>query len=348
MAKQRPRLQRATIKDVARVANVSVSTVSNVLNGRTDAMTPETLHRVREAIKKLDYRPSSAARALVTKRMATIGLVLAEIETPLFLQALHRIEPVARSAGYNALLSIARSTEDEREALNLLLDKQVEGVIFLSNSSYVNDEHLQQLLRARLPAVLVNRANAHADFDQVNWDNTGGVVSAVDHLVALGHRRIAFLHGPIVRRSSAERLTGYRQALAKHGISPREDYVQPGDFTAPRSQWWQSSLALLRLPERPTAIIAADDTVAAAVMKAAQSIGLGVPQDVSVIGIDDQPFCVDLNPALTTVRLPVIEAGGRAVEMLLGRIAGKRQTCEHILLPCPLVLRDSCGAAPHV
>ena len=218
--------------------------------------------------------------------------------------------------------------------------------IFLSNSGYVNDEHLQQLLRARLPVVLVNRANAHAGFDQITCDNTGGVVSAVDYLVRLGHQRIAFLHGPVKRRSSEERLSGYRLALTRHGIPYREHYVRSGDFTAPRDHWWQSSLELVRLPDRPTAIIAADDIVAATVMKTAQSVGLRVPHDMSVIGIDDQPFCVDLNPALTTIRLPVTEAGGRAVEVLLGRIAGTRQTRDHILLPCPLILRDSCGAPP--
>lgn len=346
MRKRQQAGRRVTILDVASAAGVSISTVSNVLNGRTEAMTPETLHRVQEAMRSLSYRPSSAARALVTKRMSTIGLVLAEIETPLFLQALNFIEPIARGAGYNVLLSIARSTEDERGALNLLLEKQVEGIVFLSTSHYLDDDHLLELQQVGVPAVLVNRANIHACFDQINWDNTGGVVAAVEHLVQLGHRRIAYLHGPANRKSSEERQAGYRLALEKHGLPYNEDYVRPGDFTASRDMWRQSTLQLINLPARPTAIIAADDIVAAAVIKAAQSVGLCVPQDVSVIGIDDQPFCTDLNPSLTTVQLPVIEAGKCAVEILLERIAGKRLTREHILLPCPLVVRDSCGVAP--
>jgi DNA-binding LacI/PurR family transcriptional regulator len=123
-----------------------------------------------------------------------------------------------------------------------------------------------------------------------------------------------------------------------------EDYVRSGDFTETPELWRQSTLELLDLEPRPTAIIAADDIVAATVMKTVHQTGLAVPQDIAVVGIDDQPFCSYLNPALTTVRLPVAEAGKRAVEMLLDQIAGKRIEKEHLELPCPLIVRESCGA----
>lgn len=336
--------RRLTIKDVARIAQVSPTTVSNVLNGRTYAMAAETLQRVQEAIRALNYRPSSAARGMVTDRSATIGLILTEIETPLFLQALSCIEPIARSAGYNILLSIARNLSDEQHALNLLLEKQVDGILFLTTSEYTNDDHLDELLRVELPVVLVNRATTHAGFDQVHWDNVGGVVAAAEHLIRQGHTRIAHLVGPLKRRSTAERLQGYRLALERHGLEYCEDYVRPADYTASPDTWRQSALELLDLTPRPTAIIASDDIVAATVMQTVHSTRLRVPEDVAIVGFDDQPFCVYLNPQLTTVRLPIMEAGKWAVEALLQRIGMHREMVEHITLPCSLIVRDSCGA----
>ncbi len=333
--------ERVTIKDVARHAGVSVSTVSNVLNGRTSTMTPETLHRIRQAIHSLNYRPSSVARGLVTRRTATVGIILSEIETPLFLQALSFIEPIARDAGYNLLLCKARSLNDEREAVELLRDKQVDGIIFLSISEYRDDEHLLELQASGLPLVLVNRAIIHATLDQINWDNVNGVMAAVEHLVQQGHQRIAHLRGPMNRRSSEERMRGYQLALEKFGLEARDDYIQFGDYTAGPERWRESTLQLLALSPRPTAIISSDDIVAATALKTAQNAGLQVPRDIAIVGIDDQPFCTYLNPALTTVQLPIIETGRRAIEILRNRIIGESKVAEHIVLPCPLIVRES-------
>jgi DNA-binding LacI/PurR family transcriptional regulator len=323
------------------MAEVSPTTVSNVLNSRTDAMSPPTLQRVQAAIRRLKYRPSNAARGLVTHRSATIGLIIAEIETPLFLQALHHIEPIARASGYNVLLCIARNLADERQALDLLLEKQVDGIIFLSTSQYLDDRHLLELKNTGLPVVLVNRATGHAFFDQINWDNSNGLSQAVEHLIKLGHRDIALLRGPEKRHSSVERLNGYRLALECQGIPFREEYVQPGDFTAPPEQWRQSTLNLLALAPRPTAIIASDDIVAAIVISTLQRAGLRIPHDISVIGFDDQSICTFLNPALSTIQLPIIEAGKLAGKVLLQRIANDRIEIQHLTLQCKLICRDS-------
>jgi len=223
------------------------------------------------------------------------------------------------------------------------LEKQVDGIIFLSTSQYLDDSHLLELKQIELPVVLVNRATVHDGFDQINWDNISGIGRAVDHLIQLGHRDIALLRGPEKRRSSVERLAGYRLALERQGIAFREEYVQPGDFTASPEQWCQSTLNLLALTPRPTAIIASDDIVAAIVVSTIQRAGLRIPHDISVVGFDDQSICTLLNPALTTVQLPIIEAGKRASEMLLQRISGDRTEIQHITLPCPLILRDSIG-----
>lgn len=336
--------KRVTIKDVASLAGVSVTTVSNALNGRTYAMSASTLHRIQEAIRILNYRPNSIARGLVTRYTSTIGLILAEIETPLFLQALNIIEPIARSSGFNILLCNARNQEDEIEALNLLLEKQAAGIIFLSTSNYKDDTPLLELKELGLPVVLINRPTQSDCFDRINWDNEGGVAAAVDHLVRLGHRCIAHMRGPAERQSSEERVQGYLKALAKWGLSYREDYMPLADYTAPQDTWERTTLELLAVTPRPTAIIASDDIVAAVAIRTIKSIGLRVPHDVAVVGIDDQPFSSYFDPALTTVKLPIIEAGRQGIEMLLARISGDCQQPRHIVLPCSLVIRESCGA----
>ena len=306
-------------------------------------MSEETLTRILATMRSLNYRPSSLARGLATHRTATIGLLLSEIETPLFLQAVNYIEPMARSFGFNVLLSNASSLEDEKKAVNLLVEKDVEGILFLSISEYRENHHLTELGASGVPLVLINRATP-PEVDQIGWDNCGAATLAVDHLAKLGHKYIAHLRGPLNRQSSEERLKGYSVGLEKNGLDFRDDYVRAGDYTACPETWQQSTQELLSVSPRPTAIIASDDIVAAVVIRAIHHAGLKVPGNISVVGIDDQPFCTFLDPALTTVQLPVINAGKRAVDLLLSRITDPTQSPRQIMLPCSLIVRESTGA----
>jgi LacI family transcriptional regulator len=342
-------VKRVTIKDVAEAAGVSVTTVSNVLNDRTEAMAEETLQRILNTIQTLHYHPSSVARSLVTNYTATIGVIVSEIETPLFLQALNIIEPIARNAEHNILLcTTGHNLEDEPQTVNLLLEKQVDGIIFLTTSAYIEHNYLIDLPPSAPPLVLVNRATAyHSRFDQISFDNTQGMINIIDYLVQLGHRRIGHLYGPRGRKSSAERMLGYRQGLEKHGLDYQEAYLKPADFEqGSQASWEQALLELMALSPRPTAVIGANDIVTAAAMRAAQRAGFCIPQQLTIVGIDDQPFCTYLNPALTTIQLPIVEAGKLAIELLLARIAGQRTATEHIVLPCTLIVRESSGPAP--
>jgi LacI family transcriptional regulator len=343
---RRVALPKVTIRDVARLAGVSATSVSNVLNDRTHAMTAATLARIQAAMVQLDYHPSHLARSLVTSRTATVGLIITEIETPLFLQAIPEMEALGRTADHNLLLCVARSLEQEEQAVRTLLEKQVDAVIFLSSSEYRRDDHLLNVRNHGYPLVLINRSSRHADVDQINWDQTLAVRDAVVYLHELGHRRIAHLTGPAVRQSTVERLDGYRQGLDACGLVFSEAYVQGGDFTGDPAAWVHSAELLLALSEPPTAIIAADDNVAAVVITTIQNAGLRVPKDISVMGIDCQPFSSYLNPALTTIALPIAEAGRRAMELALQRIAGDESPAQHVTIPCPLVVRASCAAAP--
>ena len=335
---------KVTIKEVALASGVSVTTVSNYLNDRMYAMTEKTRQRIADAISSLDFHPSQVAISLVTSHTATIGLVLSEIETPLFLQASNVIEPIARIAGYSILFGNARSPEEEQHVVHLLLEKQVDGIIFLSVSTNFDNDFLGSLPASTPPVVLVNRSTQFDCFDQINWDNANGVVQAVDYLAKLGHQRIAHLKGPANRSSSEERLQGYRLGLEKNGLIFNPAYVCSGDFTSTPESWYQSTLELLNLPIPPTAIIAADDIVAATVIRTVQRAGLRVPEDISVMGIDDQPnFCNYLNPALTTVQLPIVEASKLAIQLLLDHMTGKSKKVKRIMVPCKLILRESCG-----
>ncbi len=334
--------ERVTIKDVALRAGTSVTTVSNVLNGRTYAMTEDTLARIQDAMRELKFRPNRVAQGLVTRRTATLGVILAEIETPLFLQALPAMELDARQAGYSLLLCNARHEADEREHLALLLEKQVDGVVFISTSDARHDDHILDARASGVPMVLVNRAAQHPECDQINWDNAAGVSAAVQHLASRGHRRIAHLSGPADRRSTVERLEGYRAGLAASGLPFAAELVRAGDYTAQVEAWRDATLELLAVADRPTAIIASDDIVAAVVVRTLQEQGLRVPDDIAVVGIDDQPFATYL--ALSTVRLPVIEAGRQAIALLLRRLAEPMTEAEHRTLPCALVSRGTSGA----
>jgi DNA-binding LacI/PurR family transcriptional regulator len=340
--------KRITIKDVAQAAGVSVTTVSNVLNGRAEAMAKDTLLRVQETIRILDYYPNRVARSLVTSRTATIGTIINEIDTPLYIQTLNYIEPIARNAGYNTLLCVAHNLEDEQQVVNLLLEKQVDGIILLGNSLYLPDDYLNYLPLSAPPIVLINHNVNHHRFDQIGWDNVNAVAEIVDYLVQLGHRRIAHLSGPETRRAGEERLAGYRLGLEKHALEYCEDYVRPGDFlNGSPEQWTQSTQALLALPDRPTAIIASNDIVAAVVIKTIQQAGLQIPQDITVVGFDNQSFCAYLSPTLTTILIPIVEAGKLAIEILLARIADHGGATRQVTLPCSLIVRESSGAVAH-
>ncbi len=340
MVNKRP--NRITISDVAQAAGVSISSVSNAINGKTAAMTEETLARIQSAMQQLNYRPSSVARGLAMQRTATLGLVLTEIETPLFLQAVTPIEREARQAGYSLLLMNARNEADEREAVRLLQEKQVDGLMVISTSDPRQNDHLHKIQAEGIPVALINRADLSVEFDQVNWDNAQGVTAIVAHLARLGHRQIAILIGPADRRSTQERLQGYRAGLADAGLAFDEALVRTGDYTSAVEGWRESAIGLMSMSQPPSAMIASDDIVAAVVIRAIQETGRNVPGDVAVAGIDDQPFSKYL--ALTTVQLPVAEAGRQAIQLLLRRIHQAEAQAQHILLPCPLVIRSTCGA----
>jgi LacI family transcriptional regulator len=339
-----PSPRTVTIKDVAREAEVSITTVSNVLNGHIGAMSAATLDRVTATISALGYRPSSVARSLVTGRAATIAVVLAGRAASSLFPAVATIEELAGNAGYGLGLLLARDAELSGKRAALLHAREVAGVVIISASGETLGDEPRPFLESSIPVVLLNGNVGVGDTMQVAWDDAGGVSGAVGHLVELGHRRIAFLGDPAEPQSTEARRQGYLGAMASHGIRPREEWVRECALDAPRERWRKTLTELVSAPPRPTAAVAAADAVAAVAMRELQRMGVRVPADFAMIGVGGSDYCSLLSPALTTVRLPVEEAGRCAAEMLLEMIAGGGTGGQRVLIPCPLIVRESCGS----
>jgi LacI family transcriptional regulator len=334
----------ATIKDVAREAGVSITTVSNVLNSRTGAMSAETLARVNAIIAALGYHPSSAARSLVTGRAATIAVVLSGRAYLGLFPAIEIIEQLAAEAGYGITLLLDRGNEAPVGPVQLLAERQVAGAVFVSSSGEPPDDDLRTTFASGIPLVLLNTNLEAAEAVQVGWDEAAGVAGAVTHLLALGHRRVAFLGDTSQARSTEIRRQGYLGAMADQGIRPRDEWVKSCGLDATRDKWRKTLTELVSAPPRPTAAVVASDAIAAVAMRELQRMGVRVPADFALIGMGGSDYCSLLSPTLSTVRLPVEEAGRCATEMLLEMVAGGHSGGQRVTLPCPLVVRESCGA----
>lgn len=330
-----------TIQDVADLAQVSISTVSRVVNDTGYPVRPETRQRVLDAIGALDFRPNPIARSLVGKPTQTIGLIVPDISNPYYPLLSRGVEDVASEQGYTVFFcNTDRSAAKARHYVEVLREKQTDGIIFAgggleeSGEPPLSEEDLGKV-------VLIGRH--HWPFPSVQVDNARAARDATCHLIELGHNRIAFISGPSGLTSARDRLAGYRQAMEDPGFrvkQPLESLIREGDFKA--ESGYQAALSLLRAREVPTAIFAANDRMAIAAMAAAYDLDLKVPEDVAVVGFDDTPAARDVRPALTTVSLPTYEIGASAARLLLRLLAGEA-TEEIVWLPTRLVVRQSSG-----
>jgi DNA-binding LacI/PurR family transcriptional regulator len=344
-----------TIHDLAKELHVSSTTVWRALNGSA-RVSPRTRERVQAAARKRQYRPSLIARTLSTGRTQTLGVVVPMIQNTVHATLVRGVEQVAFEHEYSIILCDTDFRADrEREYLDLLARRRVEGLIIVP---FVQREGpaLDQLTRLQQQgtAVVAMQFDAPGErIPRVVPDNAGAARAMTEHLIALGHRRIAFVHGGIHEWNipMRQRLDGYRQALAAAGIRYDAGLVfQAGSFesvlTDASSDLLSSELAgFLRQRRPPTAVFAPIDILAIKVMHAVQSLGLRVPEDVAVAGFDDILMSAYTTPALTTVRHPSATIGRLAATRLFERIAGRingAPTCERV--PCELVIRRSCGS----
>lgn len=331
----------ATIREVAEAAGVSVATVSRVVSGSEHRVAGPTRSRVLAAVARLSYQPNLVAQGLKNRITRTIGLIVPDISNPFFPAIVRGIEDVANQAGLAVLL--CNTYEDlakERSYLALLRKRMVDGLIFTTVGA--NTEHLRMLRRQRMPAVLIARAPGGVDMDAVLVDNRRGEREAVEHLMRLGHRRIAFIGGPATLPVAGERLAGYRDALGAAGIRFEPSLVFDGGF---RPEGGAAAVeALLRRRAKFTAIVAANDLMAIGAMEDLHRRGRRLPDDVAVVGFDDITFASLVEPPLTTIAQPKYQMGRLAMERLLQLLNGGASRPSRLVLEPRLVVRESCGA----
>jgi len=330
----------ATIKDVARLAKVSPSTVSRVIAG-SSRISPETQARVREAMKALNYYPNANARSLVRRSSNAVGVIIARpaeqaFANPFFPEVLRGIAAELHRHGYDLVLSMTATPEEEQQAcLRLLRQQRVDGVIL--TSSRIRDTLLDKLAAEQFPFVLIGRADQGQAISWVNNDNVAVGEMAVEHLVGRGHQRIAIINGPAELTVSVDRGQGFRQAMARYKLPLPPEYEAEGQFT--KEGGYRAMVGLLSLPEPPTAVFCTDDAMAVGALMVLKERGL--TRKVAVMGVNDDPLTALLDPPLSTVRIPIFELGMAAANLLLESlkhgVTGPRQ----VVLPSQLVVRES-------
>jgi len=346
---------KVTITDVARLAEVSVSTVSNLLNGRDERMRPSTKERILAAIEQLGYTPNQAARQLKTGQTSILGLIVPSVANPFYGVFAREVEKAALALGYQVLLGNSeRDPDRERTYAEELWSYGVRGIIF--GSSLVAFSHLDDLIQRGLRVMAFDRPGQAADqapIDSIGVDNVQATRLATKHLLALGHRRIGFLSGPIRTVSRMDRLAGYRSALEEAGIAYDPQLVwqgaEPDNFGDADAMELgrQGTHDLLCLSDRPTALFAVNDMYAFGAYAGARDLGQRISQDLSVVGFDDIMLSQVVEPPLTTVRQPVAEIAHLAVQRLVARLQGDSDgESGHVTLPPRLIVRGSTGTAP--
>jgi DNA-binding LacI/PurR family transcriptional regulator len=327
-----------SIKDIAKSAGVSPSTVSRALNDHP-RISQETKTRICHLAKEMGYTPSLLARSLVTRDTATIGVVITSVSDPFLADLVTSIEEVAQEQGYSVFMSSSYLDPDrELEAVSAFHGRRASGIIVIG--SQVDTGYLQLRDRFPLPVVLTNcRTWPHS----VSTDNPAGARQATGHLVQLGHRRIAYIANGRSQRSNRDRSTSYQQVLAANGIPVDNDLIIEGDGTLRGGS--AAAQILLSRTQPPTAVFCFNDMTAIGVLSALHQARVRVPEEMSVVGFDDVESAAHCYPPLTTVRQPTDLMGQRLIHMLLALIQGQEDVGPEVL-PAELVIRESTGPSP--
>lgn len=329
-----------TMVEVAKEADVSVFTVSAVLNGKA-VVSDELRTRVQAAIVKTGYKRNTLARSLKTGQSMTIGLVLGDITNPFYTDVTAIIQRELHKAGYAVMLCGNNgSVALQDEHIELLRDRMVDGLIM---SPTGKDEQLRATLKdTHIPVVLIDRILDGFDCDSVVLDNRAAVIDAMNYLISLGHRRIGFVSGKFDTFTGAERLAGYKQALHNAGIPFEPQLVEIGNFRSDEA--YNATLRLMtNHANRPTALFSSNNVMVIGVMKALRDLNIDCPTEISVAGLDDFPWADAFKPQLTTVAQPVSAFGEHSARMLLERISGQMTgPPRHMVLKGELHVRQSC------
>ena len=329
----------ATMQDVARIAGVSISTVSHVVN-ETRSVAESTRVRVLAAIETTGYTGNAIARSLVTGGTKSIGVAMSLLANPHLPQLLHAIEAEATAAGCTVLIGDTFDTPDgERDAVRRLQARRVDGVLL---TPVPGDTHtLDALARTGVPAVLVDRVTHRVKLDQVGPENIQSTSALVSHLAGAGHRRIGFISGVDWVGASEERTLGYRLGLGRAGLRWDSNLVAGGG--ASHEDGVLALRRLLTVPDRPTAVITGNGAMTGGAYREARDHGLELGRDIAIVGHDEVEWAELVSPGITTMAHPVEEIGRTAVRLLLARVEDADREPETVLLAPSLVHRGSCG-----
>ena len=341
MPKQ-PAEMKVSLRDVAKRASVSPMTVSRVINNAA-SVRPETRQRVEEVIAALGYIPNRLAQGLISRRTGTVGLILPDVANPFFAHVLRAAEITARRAGYRLLVCNTEGDAGlERDYIHNLISHQVDGLI-IAPVGDGSRNGLLPLIRRKYPFVLLDRSVEGIDCDLVQGDSAGGAQRLVQHLIAIGHRRIAIILGPDDVSTTRERYSGYCEALKAAGLPLEPDLIAETTVDSPGG--YRAMQQILRLDERPSAIFAVNNMTALGAMQALREQALSVPESVGLVCFDDVEHLAILAPFMTVVDQPAEAFGSMAAQMVLERIAGRAGEKPRLVrLPTTLIVRISCGA----
>jgi LacI family transcriptional regulator len=334
--------EKLTIRQIAKLAGVSRSTVSRVINDHPN-VSPETREQVLQIVAETGFHPDPIARSLSSRRAGIIGLVIplaiqSLFEDPFFPRLIQGISQGCNSHDYTLTLFLLHSLEEEEKLYARVSRRQLlDGVIVTATRG--GDPLIPQLIANRIPFVMHGR---HEDprVSFVEVDNAAGAYTAVTHLVRLGRRRVALVTGPSASLAAEDRKRGYLKALRERRVRVDESLIIQGDFT--ETSGYEAMQRLL--PHKPDAVFVASDTMALGALRALREAGSRVPDEVAVVGFDDLPQAATADPPLTTVRQPIQRAGVLAVEMLIDILENGAEPPRRIILPTELVIRASCGS----
>jgi DNA-binding LacI/PurR family transcriptional regulator len=343
LARRKP----ATLADVAREAGVVAMTASRAIN-ESGYVSQEVRERVLAAARKLNYRPNMLARSLKGQRLKAVGIMLPDIANPFSAELVEGMKDVLEPEGYTPFIALAgRGVDHERAGLQSFVDHRVDGLLVATLRTDAGDDLLRDLLAQGIPMVTVGREVKDTQVDCVTADHWKGGFDVTMHLIGLGHRLIAFVGIAAEDALGLRRYQGYRAALEKAAMNVGTEYTV-GPVHAPafatQDDGYEGMMRLTKLAELPTAVLARNDSAAIGVLRAAHTLGMKVPEDLSVAGFDNIPLAAFWTPALTTVAQPIREQGKLAARILLDKIEGKSTAVgETRTMECELVVRESTG-----
>jgi LacI family transcriptional regulator len=328
-----------TIKDVAKIAGVSITTVSRVVNNKPEGISPEKRKYILEIIKETGYRPNGLARGLVTKRTSTIGLMISDISNPLYPLMARGVEDAAQTNNYNVILcNTYWKPERERHYISVLKEKGVDGII-LAISNGTDIDYLNEIIDGTIPVVLFDEPIVKEDVYGVFVDNRKGGYLATNHLIEYGHKRIACLIGPYSTISSIERLEGYKNALADSNIDYNPGLIMSGEYNEETGFKYMNDIIKSKL--RVSAVFAASDNIALGVYKAIKTHGYRIPDDFSVVGFDDVYSTNLIEPSLTDIVQPTYEMGQKAIEIMIKLLNGVKPRKKTVIFEPTMMIRES-------